>query len=369
MTAKISQVKQLMLSLWRDDRACRLPVIVKGSPGLGKSFLVEQVAQEMGARFQCFLTATMDPTDVCGCPNTDGSYTHFKPPYEFLRLTDHPDFEEEAGTPVVVNFDDLPATREENFNALLRIMQQREVGNYKIRDNVYFAATGNRAKDQAGAAEITTALSNRFIHIELQTDVDEWVEWAYNHKINPLMIGFVQKCKIQVLDQFDPSEERHTFASPRSVANASFIVDAVGLNKDDRFILQNALSGCCGDGWATEFLGFADNRNLIVPAEEIVKDPKKCRVPKKGEIDACYATNSALISYIFDKTTQENVIAAVIYASRQNDTELGAVLARDVLRKILAKQPHNFKTKVFSNKDFGEATKTYKPYLAGMNEK
>jgi len=125
----------------------------------------------------------MDPTDVVGVPHPDheNGCTRFLAPYDFIQLTEDADGDK---GPVIALFDDLPASIEQVFNALLGVIGGRVVGGRPIRDNVLLCATGNRAEDKAGAQEIGTALSNRFIHFEIRLDHEDWVEWAFEHRVS-----------------------------------------------------------------------------------------------------------------------------------------------------------------------------------------
>ena len=53
-------------------------------------------------------------------------------------------------------------------------------------------AAGNNRADRAAAQTLSTALANRFAHIEVVVDVDCFVEWCNKNDVDPLMIGFIR---------------------------------------------------------------------------------------------------------------------------------------------------------------------------------
>ena len=58
-------------------------------------------------------------------------------------------------------------------------------------------------------------LANRFVHIELRVDYDDWMEWATFNHIHPDVVGYVTFAKQDLYD-FDPRGSSRSFATPRS---------------------------------------------------------------------------------------------------------------------------------------------------------
>jgi MoxR-like ATPase len=99
--------------LLADEQARQTSIGLWGPPGMGKTQMFEQVAEEIGAKVAVFLTATMDPTDVVGVPHPDGNVTRFLPPEAFMALTEEADYK----GPMIALFDDMPACIEQVFAA------------------------------------------------------------------------------------------------------------------------------------------------------------------------------------------------------------------------------------------------------------
>ena len=306
----ISQLKNIVHRLHERNRLADLSIYVSGPPGIGKSALFHQLADELKAKHEVYLACTMDPTDVSGVPYPiqGQGVTRFLPPERLLLLTEY------AATPppfTVACFDDLPACPDQVFAALFRFFYERHVGEYRVRDNVLLCATGNRATDQAGAKELPSALANRFVHFELTCDYEEWVRWATQSSVDPLVIAFIRSTHGRMLHQFDATRGEVCFPSPRSVASASLLYQA--LESEPRLLLS-ALAGCCGDGWAAAFLTFSQLKEKIVPVEIIFASPDSAAVPQ--EIDVTYAVMSNVVCALARDATAEKLRASLRYASR-----------------------------------------------------
>lgn len=336
MNATISQIKNACRYLNKTDASRALAVNLMGPPGMGKTQLFEQLALEWKAEYKVFLTSTMDPTDLVGIPmNMNNTHTAFLPPRDFIALTN--DCEKigvNLKTPMIAIFEDLPACHPQVFNALLRFMQQREVGGRKIRKNVFIGATGNRVEDRAGAASIPTALANRFIHFNLKLDVEEWCNWAMENSIDPTLVSFIERKGPAGLHSFDPTTGFLAFPTPRSVAMASTLINAIGY-KDEK-ALALALSGACGSGWAIEFTTFMRIRDKIVPIAEIFKNPTTAKVPTAKDMDIMFITTNNAISAIINNVNVDHAIAFLTYLLRYDSEECILHGARKVLRLLVS---------------------------------
>ena len=360
LDASISQIKNACRKMLANPRARQLAVNLMGPPGVGKTELFEQLAVEYKAEYKVFLTSTMDPTDLVGIPmNMDNCHTAFLPPRDFIALTE--DCEKvgvKKTTPMIAVFEDLPACHPQVFNALLRFMQQREVGGKKIRSNVLIAATGNPVEDRAGAATIPTALANRFIHFTLRLNVEEWVTWAMDNQIDPTLISFVERKGYSALHHFDPSTGFLAFPTPRSVAMANTMIDAVGFQEEEA--LRLALSGCCGSGWATEFMTFMRVRDKVIPITEIFKNPTTAKVPNARDIDIMFITTNNAISAIINSINVDHVVAFLTYICRYDSEECILHGARKVLRSVIggnSKFSPKDQEKISATKAWKEITK------------
>lgn len=322
MEATIAQIKGVIKNTPRD-----LSYLILGSPGIGKTQLSEQLAEELGCQYKVFLSATMDPTDVVGVPHPVGGLTKFLPPEDLYSLTE----KSEDRSPTVATFDDLPASNDQVFAALFRLFQQREVGGSKIRDNVMLIATGNRAEDKSAARELPYALSNRFIHFTLKVTEEEWRKWAIGADIEPEILGFM-KSRPDLLNTFDPSKNQNVFATPRSVYMASKVQKALG---KDHTELALAISGCCGEGWAREYMAFLEDSHKLIPPHEIFANPTKCRVPDKKDIDVMHATIAALIISLKREPSIEKCIAVATYSTRLHVEEMTVILLQDLVNNIV----------------------------------
>lgn len=257
-----------------------IPFYIHGKPGVGKSDACAQLAEEQDIGFKDLRLAQMDPVDLMGLPHVIDGESHWARPH-FWPV------EKRDGAKGLILFDELSDSTKAMQSAAYQVVLNRRIGPHVLPKGWFICAAGNRRIDRAAAGSISTALANRFSHIEVDADPDDWHAWANLNGINPLIIGFLQFRKAllcPVLEGGDPL----AFPTPRSWAQVSKVLDDDRTNASNRLRL---VQGLIGPGPAGEFEAFTKALNLPT-LEEIVAKPKTCRIP--SEPASKYALSSML---------------------------------------------------------------------------
>ena len=172
--------------------------------------------------------------------------------------------------------------------ALYQLTLDRCLGDYELPDGWYVVAAGNRMEDRAVVFRMSTALANRFSHVELEVDVDLWAKWAISHDIDPFVVGFI-KWRPDLLFQFHPESSEKSFPTPRTWEFVSQIKSS-GLRPTTRQLL---IDGTVGHGAATEFDTFLTLQTKLPDLDPILAGTSSFW-PK--ELDLRYAIISGLVA-------------------------------------------------------------------------
>lgn len=82
----------------------------------------------------------------------------------------------------------LPSIQGMAYNIIL----DKEVnGIWKLPDNTRVVAAGNETKDSLAASELAEPLFNRFVHVYVKTNLEDWLKWASGAGIHPSVMSFV----------------------------------------------------------------------------------------------------------------------------------------------------------------------------------
>lgn len=272
--SQVSSIAQLCI-------AKRWPLLIEGSPGIGKSDIVSQAVAAMGAALMIAHPVTSDPTDYKGLPGIIDGKAEFLPYGELRRIT-------EAVSPLVVFLDDLGQGSQATQAALMQLVLAREINGVKIPDCVTFIGATNRRADGAGVSGLLTPLRSRFrATVELTVDAGDWCQWALSNGIPIELIAYIN-LRPAMLSTFDPkmAKEGKPFACPRTVA---FLGDWLNAGIDD----AETVAGCVGEAFGTEFLGFRAIYKAVagLPAQ-VIANPQNTIVP--AEVDRMFALSAAL---------------------------------------------------------------------------
>lgn len=271
------------------------PLYVHSSPGSGKSSIVKSVAEELGIGFIDVRLAQMEPCDIRGLPVPN----HEKHTMEWFVNGTWPNDPNSKG---IIFLDELSSCDRSIAVAAYELVLDRRLGSlYKVPDGWYICAAGNLTTDKAVAAPIPSALANRFIHFELETNAEDWLMWATTHSINPIVTGYINYCPQALMSMEDENLSRG-FPTPRSWERVSSMLD---LYKDaDERILRKIVYGLIGNRRGIEFMSFYKVNHNFDSVLDMMLGKKAISIPEEN--DRKYAMCSALTYLVWKGKSEED---------------------------------------------------------------
>jgi hypothetical protein len=230
----------------RSLRKCvkiKRPIFLWGAPGIGKSDIVKQIGDEQDREVIDVRLSLWEPTDIKGIPyyNATANTMTWAPPAE---LPTDPE------STAILFLDELNSAAPATQAAAYQLILNRRVGTYKLPAGVSIVAAGNRETDKGVTYRMPAPLANRFLHLELRTDFDDWLQWATANKLHEQVVGYLGFAKQDLYD-FDPKSSSRSFATPRSW---SFVSELLGDEDLDENTLTDLVSGAVGEGLAVKFM-------------------------------------------------------------------------------------------------------------------
>lgn len=179
------------------------PVFIWGPPGIGKSSLVQRFADELGLPCVSLLGSQLAPEDLIGVPQIIDGTSRFCPPRMIAR-----------SEPYCLFLDELNASSQEVQKAFYSLIHERRIGEYRLPEGSIIIGAGNRSQDSAIVKPMSSALINRMVHVQLKVSHRNWLEWAGNNGIHPLVIEYLQLRPDHLWSQ--PPKIEEPFSTPRS---------------------------------------------------------------------------------------------------------------------------------------------------------
>lgn len=247
----VSAVKTCLEAHMDTKRLHKKPILLLGAPGLGKSQVVKTIAAERNLKLYDLRLSRMEATDISGLPFLDmerQKTVYFTP--DFLPTEES--YKAEGYKGAIIFLDELTQSDSSLQSVVLELVLDRSVGNYKVPDNVFIVAAGNRPEDNCGSYELIASLLSRFIVFSVESDPSDWINWALFNNIHPSVIAFIKTHPEHLIGSFSEltNEEPHLISSsPRSWETVSTIVSEV---QEDN-IRQYLISGVVGLAAAQQF--------------------------------------------------------------------------------------------------------------------
>jgi MoxR-like ATPase len=138
--------------------------------------------------------------------------------------------------------------------AAYQLILDRRIGDYVVPNEVMILAMGNRDIDRGVTYQISKPVANRFIHVEMEFNWDDWFRWASTHAIAAEVIGFLTSFPNKTND-FRPDSVELSFATPRTWEFVSRQITAV--RPPEPVVLRALICGAIGDVLGNEFLQIA----------------------------------------------------------------------------------------------------------------
>ncbi len=249
------------------------PLMVWGPPGVGKSSIMRTVAESLGIGFIDVRLAQREPVDIRGLPVPTDDGVVWQVSAEWPRDP------ESRG---IILFDEITAADRSLQVAAYEFILDRRLGNlYSVPDGWYICAAGNRAEDRAVAGTMSSALANRFLHVELQAGVEDWIAWAVAQGLHPSVTGFIRYRPALLFHQEGENLERG-WPTPRAWERVARMLVALDGRGDD--LVRKAVYGLVGEGAGVEFLAFHKLNENFDDVLRLMLDPSlPVSIPDKAD--------------------------------------------------------------------------------------
>ena len=231
--------------------------------------------------------------------------------------------------PILVGLDEIAKAPQFIKNVLAPIIYERRVGNLSMPEGSVVVCFTNLSIEGLGDS-IQAHLRNRLVFVKMRKpSADEWVKWATDNGVNPMIIAFVSnepRVMQSFLDYekggmfegkdlskdngfiFNPKSMQLAYATPRSLVAASDILDA-GLGVLDDDTLEAALKGTVGATTAEALSSFIRFGREICEYSRVIKTPDTA--PLSDNPTAQLIQVFQFVTRVADRTEAEAIVKYV----------------------------------------------------------
>lgn len=272
----------------------RLVPFIQGSPGLGKSAIVKEIANEYGLKLIDCRLSSMEPTDLQGLPWIQDGTAKFNP-FDVFPLEDSPIPEGYSGW--LLFLDEFNSASKATQAAAYKLVLDRQVGFHQLHSHCFVVAAGNKLTDNAIVNQLSTAMISRVIHLNMDVNFEDWRDnFAIPQRIDERVIAYLSMYPTKLME-FDPDREDQTFPSPRTWHFVSKLIQANNNKVDEASI--PLLAGAITLEHASAFVQFCKVYKDLLSIDTILKNPD---VDPPADLATLWAT----VIHLINKTDVQN---------------------------------------------------------------
>lgn len=278
-------------------------IFFRGGPGIGKSAICAQVAQEMKIGFKETFLLTRNPVDF-GVPFPDEERRYAK----LLPLRDILPREEVDGKIGLWFLDEMTSAPQMVQTVAQRIIWDRKIENEIIPAGWIIVAAGNRITDKGVVYMMPSPLASRFTVVDIEPELDDWVDnFALPYGINHEIIAALRMYP-EILYAFDASKyDGGAFPSPRGYEKVDRKLKALGYEDEDFYSL---IVGDVGMEASNKLMSFFRVYSKLPSAEKIINGDIKYDDMKDRNV--LFAAVGKVVQYVLDKKDDKKVVRAFL---------------------------------------------------------
>ena len=261
-----------------------------GEAGIGKTYAIRQACEAADAYLCEIRLGQYDSVDLRGFPGVDAlnGTTCWYPP-KTLPIVGTPGWPTDK--PIVIFYDEATSATMPVWAVMYQALQDGGIGEHKFMPNVRQCAAGNLDTDRGVVNRTPAPVSNRCINFRVALDVAAWIKYMATLGTPPLYLayhGWRGKEGKNILLSWDPDAavQPKSYGSPRSWERAIRKHRKYAHVDPDHAFL--AMAGSIGEGLALDFRGFEQIFEKVLRPEDIIKNPKGCKLPDDESL--IYAT-------------------------------------------------------------------------------
>lgn len=296
----------------------RVSINLTSEAGYGKSAIVEEIANELGANYVKLNLAQITETgDLAGYPiclhyacKDDGSDCKWIPPelidgyikagYQLTGETQMsyalPKWYRDIDPtkPTILNLDDLSRALPNIIQAVYELVYKQEFWSFKLPPQTTIILTTNPSNGDYNVNDEDEAARSRRVNFTIKWDIESWAQWAEANHLDNRTINFMLAYHHELMDDYGT----HTHVmNARSYTMFANIIAGIPnwQNANNLAMILQIASGCFNDKdnvVGTLFTSFIANKldKLISPEDLLLGDwdkvydkAKKCVYDENGQ--------------------------------------------------------------------------------------
>ncbi len=305
------------------------PVFLMGPPGIGKTAIMEQIAQEMGVALVSYSMTHHTRQSALGLPyiahKTYGGREYAVSEYTMSEIIAacYDAMEDTGLTQGILFLDEINCVSETLAPSMLQFLQYKIFGRHRVPEGWIVVTAGNPPEYNNSVREFDTVTWDRLKRIDVEPDLETWKQYAVSTAVHPAITTYLDIKKGDFY-QMETTVDGKQFVTARGWSDLSDMLrlyEENGVKADERLMSQYLQSPRI----AKEFSVYYDlfnkyrsdyqvDRILAGDASQAVKDrAKAARFDERLSLLGLLldAVNGELRGVCGDENAQTELLAAL----------------------------------------------------------
>lgn len=222
------------------------PVFLMGPPGIGKTAIMEQIAQELGVALVSYSMTHHTRQSALGLPFIK-TKTYKGKEYSVSEYTMSEiiasvyDTMEETGMEEGILFlDEINCVSETLAPSMLQFLQYKVFGRHRVPDGWIVVTAGNPPEYNNSVREFDTVTWDRLKRIDIEPDYEAWKQYAYDSGVHAAVITYLDIKKADFY-RIETTVDGKSFVTARGWSDLSDMIrlyEQNGIKVDEKLICQ-----------------------------------------------------------------------------------------------------------------------------------
>lgn len=260
---------------------CKLPVLLRGRHGIGKSQIVYQIAAKRNLPVIERRASQMTEGDLVGLPVLDDNRTRWNPPDWFKTACE---------MPVVLFLDEVDRAVIEVRQGIFELTDSRKLNGHSLHPEtiILAAVNGGESGSQYQVGEMDPAELDRWCAFDLNPTVEDWLNWAKQDNVHQMVYEFINLNRehLEHKGEFEPNKvypSRRSWKRLNDVLVAGNFLDDENGSRD----IRNVAVGFLGYEAAIALHDFVEKYDRQVSPEDILVRGQIEKTAKWGIVEHC----------------------------------------------------------------------------------
>ena len=205
------------------------PILLMGPPGIGKTQIMQQIAEETGVGLVSYTLTHHTRQSALGLPFIDkvvlGGEERTVTAYTMSEIiaSVYREMERTGVKEGILFLDEINCISETLTPMMLQFLQCKTFGSHRIPEGWIIVTAGNPPEYNKSVREFDVVTLDRIKKITVEPDFEVWKEYAYRENIHPAILSYLG-IKRQNFCQIETTVDGKRFATPRGWEDLSELI-------------------------------------------------------------------------------------------------------------------------------------------------